>query len=228
MHPDLDRLKEADAADRSLAASDRALRDARSRLQQATTAATHADAQRASASTALTALIQRERALQVELDGHRASQRAALRVLETGVGNPDAAERQRVGTLALIDETETRLLEVMEALDAARAHDTAAAAGASQAHQAQAQADAALGVAQAQAAADRPGWIAARDAALGAVDRELSARYLLLVQRKGTAVATIHQLACSACHVAVIQQDVTDLQRGLMAACRGCGRWLVV
>jgi predicted nucleic acid-binding Zn-ribbon protein len=227
MHPDLHALAAADTEERQIKASDRAIEVATERLAAARKAVAAAEASERAAAAALGATREAERVLQREIEGYRASRQAAIRALEAGAGNPEASERQRQKSEALIDEAETRALENLEAQDPLRAALGAAekALGSARATLALAESEV-PGELERQAAA-RARYLAARDQALTPLDRETRQRYLTLVGRKGTAVAYARNGSCSACQMTVYQQHVTDLLRGIIEPCKGCGRWLI-
>ena len=117
MNDELERLTALDALDREIERyrADRLRRTARvTGAHQATEATrrTHTEAEAALATNRT-----EERALQRRLEELRNSRAAAMRVLTTGIGNPEAAERQLENCNGLIDETETRMLELFEVQD---------------------------------------------------------------------------------------------------------------
>ncbi len=227
MHPDLMALAATDAEDRRIKAIDRALANAGARLADARAAVERATADDTAARAALAALVAAERQLQREVEEYRGNRAAAIRMLEGGHGNADAAERQRARSEAMMDDAETRSLVNLEAQDPARtavkrAEDALAAAKA-----ARLVAEAEVPALVATLDAERILRVAARDRALVPLDRETRSRYLAQLERKGSAVAYVKADACSACNIAVFQQHLSDLLRGVIVPCRGCLRWLI-
>ncbi len=227
MHPDLLQLSAADAEERALKACDRAIVVANERLEGAKKALTLAEVAETTTAAALAALRDAERQLQREIEGYRANRLAAVRMLESGVGNADAAERQRQRSEALIDEAETRQIENLEAQDPARAAYQRAAMALDAARKLLAVSAAEVPEEVARQTAAHALHLVGRDAALVPLDPQTRQRYLLLVQRKGTAVAAIRKECCASCQITVYQQHLTDIRRGLIEPCKGCGRWLV-
>ncbi|MCA9568363.1 MAG: hypothetical protein KC656_10995, partial [Myxococcales bacterium] len=169
----------------------------------------------------------RQRELNREVESYEARRRSATRILENGTGDAAAAERQLASVAEVLDTLETELLEKMEALEELESERTQAAADA---------ADAAAFLEAEKAGHD--GKIAAlkakftailpeREATLALLDKTILGRYETLLSRRGRAIAEIVDGSCSGCQRVVRQQNIADLQRGLMYACDGCGRWLL-
>lgn len=228
MHPDLLRLAELTDADLELDRVTKELEDARRAPADAEAAELEAMRARDAAQAALAEARSREGALIRKLDMYRSQKAGAVRVLETGAGNPAAAERQIEQCDAIVDESETELLYVMEELDTLRAALDDAERSLAQA-----------GVARGDADREAPGRIAAleaeqaavqarRDALFAGLPHDLQQRYPLVRKRRRTAVARVQKdNSCSGCRMQVGLQQVADIKRGLLEACRGCGRWLM-
>ena len=227
MHEDLERLDLVDRADREIARRNKALADAELAL-------TDADRQLAAADAALfaldgeaSALAAHEKQLRRDVDEQRQYRDRANKMLATGAGDPAAAERQLRSATDRIDALETQQLEAMEADDALtrrraetvglrqqRAADRERLAG---------ERDAVA----ARVAAETSGQRAERDRIFAQLPRDLQTRYEDFLAKKRWAVAHIVDGACAGCQRVVNQQHVTDLQRGILKPCMGCGRWLV-
>ena len=228
MHPDLLRLAELSEADLELDRVGKDLTDARGAPAEAEAAENEAMRARDAAQAALDEARAREGALIRKLDAYRSRKAGALRVLETGAGDPSAAERQIEQCDAIVDESETELLYVMEELDTLRA-------ALEDAEKALAQA----GVARAEVDRESPGRVAAlesehaslqarRDALFAGLPHDLQQRYPLVRKRRRTAVAHVQKdNSCAGCRMQVGLQQVADIKRGLLENCRGCGRWLM-
>lgn len=169
-----------------------------------------------------------ERAEQRHLEELRASRASALRVLTTGVGNPEAAQRQLERCDALIDQVETRMLEILELQDALVADVHRATESLDRAETAGRTADDTVPRAVAEldaAVADLDGQ---RPALLDALPRDVRARYESFRGRGRHAVAHVRNGACEECRMEVQSQHMADLKRGRMEPCHGCHRWLAL
>lgn len=228
MNEELVRLETLDRLDRELAriASDLARLAARLEERRAA-AGTHTRALE-EAEAALAASRTEERTAGRRLDELRASREAAMRVLTTGAGNAEAAQRQLERCDALIDEAETGMLQLLELQDgligrvaAAELARTAARASLAEEELAQPDQIGALEEARAARSAER----AAVNAELPA---ELRSRYEGFRERGRYAVARARNGSCDACSMAVQAQMVADLKHDKLVACHGCHRWLVI
>lgn len=227
MHPDLQRLARADAIDRER----RRVTRARDALQQghveARDAVVAAEAGLEDAEQALQQAREEERALNRKLHQYRQRRDSAVRILESGAGDPDSAQRQLDQCDQILDQTETELLELMERQDTLQAARDRAVGTLDAAKQALARLDAETPPRVAELQADLERMASERDAELAALDALTRDRYLELLRRKGNAVAPIDGGACQSCRMVVQAQHLADIKRGLIVPCRGCHRWLV-
>lgn len=227
MHEDLERIVAIDRLDRSSDQIRRTRNAARQRLNDARTALEAAKTALTEAEATLEANRVEERALSRRLSDARQAQQRALRVLETGVGDPEAAQRQHDRSGALIDELETGMLEVLETQDTLiEARDLATRTRDAQIT-AVAEAESALPPAESEAEAALAADAAARAPLYDGLPTELQQRYDDQRAKRRWAVARIREKACNACNTVVQQQHVADLKRGLIRPCMGCGRFIV-
>ena len=57
--------------------------------------------------------------------------------------------------------------------------------------------------------------------------KDIRERYDILLQRKGSAVAALDgDRCCTRCRIRAAAQQLTEIERGRLQTCRGCGRWL--
>lgn len=227
MHPELEHLARADGIDREIRATDAALRDADQALAEARDQVDLKEKALAALTDERAAQRAEERRLEREMHRYRDRRASALRVLEGGGGDPEAAARQLAQVDEILDRHETELLQLLEAADDVVERIARAESALAVAREDLARIEAEHPERTAELRARRDELVRARDQELAEVDPALKARYEVLVARKGTAVARIERGACSACRQTVQQQHLTDLNRGLMEPCRGCGRWLV-
>lgn len=168
-----------------------------------------------------------ERGLESRLDRYGRQLAAALRSLETGVGNPEVSERQRVSTLELIDEVETGILECIEKQEhLAELHASAVEEHAGLTTQRDAVASEVT-----TELAERAGRLGTlredRVPALAALEVDTRRRYDALMAKKGAAVTTVDsQNCCTKCRMLAPTQQLSEVRRGRLEQCRGCGRWL--
>ncbi len=228
MHVDLEQLTQIAVLDRRLQQLDTAIKKDEKRRVDAEQHAQKTGAHLKSKQDALAGTKRDEHAHQRKLHLYRDRRASAIRILESGVGDFTAAERQVSQCDEILDDTETLLLEALEEHDTLDEDIEQAAAGV-------ADADQGLGVVveetKAAIARCNAEWreiVAEREVLWTALDREFHAKYENLLRRKKYAVAPIYQGACAGCQRVVQRQEVADLKRGLMKTCRGCHRWLVL
>ena len=228
MHEDLARLAVIDQLDRSTDKTKRRRASARQAIADTRTAIEGATRAVAAAQELFDTNRSEERALHRRLEAARGHRGNALRLLETGQGDPEGAQRQLDKSSALIDELETEMLEVLEAQDGLSTSLEAAksAQAAKEAHLAELEAaqpaieeEVTLALAS-DAEARAPVW--------SALDADLQQRYQDFRAKRMWAVSRIRDNACNACNKVVRQQHIADLKRGLIAPCMGCRRWLVL
>ncbi len=227
MHPDLETLMVLDSQDRQLQALSREEQRWKRILHEAVQRAQREDEAREAARRAMRENQQRQATLErriTELEQRRCS---TLRALDAGLAEPTVAEEQIRAIAALLDTLETELLERMEAqpaLEEALAEADGRAREAASFLDAQ---RAAHGPKMDELRKRREALLPERRATLEQLDPHLAQRYEALLARKDRAVAPIENGACSCCQMVVRQQIVTDLKRGRIHTCGGCGRWLL-
>jgi len=228
VHEDLERLATIDTLDRSSHATRRRRDKARRDVTEASEAVTAAEAALARAEQALSENKTVERGLQRRLDEGRRHRGNALRLLETGQGDPAGAQRQLEKSTALIDELETELLEVLEVQDERSAAVEAATEALRAARARHGELSQALPGIEADAEAALAADAAARAPVYDELPSDVQSRYDSFRAKNKWAVARVVRDACNACYKVVQQQHVSDLKRGIIKPCMGCHRWLVV
>jgi predicted nucleic acid-binding Zn-ribbon protein len=228
MHADLERLASLNDLDQELDRVLRELADARALVQRADDAIADATRTRDAAQAEVDVARNEERTLQRKLEEYKTRQQGAIRILETGAGDPTLAERQLSQCAAILDQTETEMLELMERQDRLKAQLTATERALDK-----------TGIARKEAEHLAPGRIAKLDrqrVELEAKRAQLSdglpidlrKRYdTLRGGKKKYAVARLDKDVCRGCQMVVGSQQIADIRRGLMEPCRGCGRWVV-
>lgn len=227
MHPDLERLSRIDAIDRErrrlsarVEAETTAHREATEAVERAERALRDLQQQRQAG-------VDEERELSRKLHRYRDRRTSALRVLESGQGDPDAAQRQLDQCDAIIDETETAVLELLERQDALSGSLEAAEAALSATRDHLEALANALPATLEGLRAELAEREDERQRELAALDASTADRYERLVARRGTAVARVEGGACSACRRVIQAQHLADLRRGLIQPCHSCNRWLI-
>ena len=176
--------------------------------------------------SALATLKGEEQRLQQEIETYERRRSTAHRVLETGNGDPDAAERQLKQCADIIGELESELLmnlDSHEQTDGDIVHHTVALTT--------------LGQSTVDTLSTLTETIAqceqtihekktSRTHIASQLESFLLKRYEQLRQSKGTAVARVVDECCRSCRLAIPMQDQSDLRRGREIACKKCGRWL--
>jgi predicted nucleic acid-binding Zn-ribbon protein len=221
----LDRI---DRADRERA---RLLQDAdrlRGALKEAEGAVAARTAEEQAARAAFDALRTEERAVERRIEELRDKRRSAVRVLETGAGDPAAAQRQVERCDALIDEAETQVLGLMDTVEAAKRASADATTRRAQAEQVLATASAEMPPRIESLSSQAATVGAAADADVAALPAELRNRYRGLREKGRWPVARAKGGKCDACSMTAQPQMVADLKRGRLIECQGCRRWLLL
>lgn len=170
-----------------------------------------------------------ERVNNRELDSYAQKRDATKRMIDDGSApNYAAAERQLANCIALVDELETKGLDLLDAVDAA----TAALAAA---EKARVDADAAERAArQALAARDAPlrveltAAMQAREGAWAELPHDYQVPYSDLRRRKRVALVNVDDGSCSVCHMRVAPQKLNEvLLKRAVHTCVGCGGYLL-
>ena len=204
---------------RELIAEKQALQAAKGLLQQEKEALLQANQR-------IEELQKRDRALQRKLETYNRQQASANRILEQGLGNPIAAEKQFKQCASIIDDIETELLEVMDCHDQAitqREHREQQVSHADSGYTTLATNSPETRTALTN---QKNELSVSRKHAVSQLDRDILNRYEQLRRAKGTAVASIRTDCCRACQMSIPMQDLSDVRRGLIVHCRRCGRWL--
>lgn len=185
-----------------------------------------AEASLAEAKAALAQHAEQEHQTERKVRDYQGHHQRAVRALEMGAGDADAAENQRQKCLAILDELETEQLEQLELRDALQT--------------AIAQAEAL--VAQQQAAREEAAQRTAPEAALHEealsryhserallreqIHKEELKRYDALLLRNKRPVSPLVDNACKACRRVLVARYLQELKRGRLVQCSGCARWL--
>jgi predicted nucleic acid-binding Zn-ribbon protein len=228
MNEDLAKLTAIAVLDRRLQALDASIKKHQKRLDDSKQRVQKVETDLQSKREALTALKNEERSLQRKLHLYRDRRNSAIRILESGVGDFTAAERQVAQCDDILDNTETLLLEALETHDALDEDIE-------QREAALVDAQAGLTVVTAESTstidACNAEWreiVAKREVDWATLEREFHHKYENLLRRKKYAVAPIYQGACHGCQRVIQRQEAADVKRGLLMTCRGCHRWLVL
>ncbi len=229
MHPDLLRLAELTDVDTGLDRVAKELTAARGAIAQALGVEEGAEKARAAIGSEIEALKTTERTLQRKLDEYKTRRQGAIRILETGAGSSDSAEKQLAQCEAILDETETEMLVLFEGMDALKSRLKAAEAVVAQAAASRGEVEKAAPGRIAGLEANQRALQTRRGELHGAIAADLRGRYdLLRASKKRTAVARVVDSTCATCHVVVHQQQIADIKRGQFVACPGCQRWLAM
>lgn len=227
MNDELEQIEQLDVLDREIDRLSTEIAKSNARLSALDSALDSATTALAEARSAVEHHKTEERATQRKLDDLATNRKSALRVLETGIGSADAAQRQLERCDVLIDETESAMLAVLEAQDKAAATSAQATAAL-----ALAKADATRGHAEipatiARAETDRAALRTQREGCHGKLASDLRSRYDDFRARNRFATTRIQSGGCNTCGYTVQLQMLADLQRGRLVTCQGCHRWLL-
>lgn len=227
MNPDLERLAELCDVDHAILLDRAALAKAKAAVSAGEAAVAAAEKARDTVQAEMDRAKDLERTTHRRLEQYRKRAARAEEVLETGMGDLFAAEKQLAQCTDIIDTLETEVLEALEVEEEIQVRLDAASEKVA----------AAEGV-LARAREESPGQVAdlqgslatrlaEREALAAPLAHELISRYELLRGRKPPAVAKISGGACSKCMYTFPQQKLIELRRGEFVVCRGCGRWLM-
>ncbi len=230
MHPDLELIIRVYEADEKLFVAQEGLDAARALVGDAEAALAAAQSKLQAAQAAVDAGKAEERRLKREVESYEQRRSGAVRALEMGQGDPDAAERQITQCTSILDDLETQQLENFEAQE-----DLADTLSAAQ----QDVADAEETLAEARKAAppeiDRlESAVAAAAGALDVVEsetrRDVLAQYKAVRHRKRRVITELDgHNACVVCHQIPPLGQLSDARRGVeLLICRGCRRWIKV
>ena len=169
-----------------------------------------------------------EQRLQQELESYEKRRETARRVLETGNGNPDAADRQIKQCTSIIGDLESKLLVNFDAYETTEANIRSKTEETNTLKQTTQALLASLSdtVAQCEQVVQEKGI--SRTHISNELAPFLVKRYEQLRRSKGTSVARVVDGCCRTCRLALPMQDHSDLQRGREITCKKCGRWLFI
>lgn len=180
------------------------------------------------AAEALARLRERERTTAREAEQYVKRGATATRALEQGLGDSEAAQRQIDQCATILDDLETRQLEIMEALEQAEATLQARTAVQAERQAELDQIQAALPNQLAELQSARRALEPPRAHARGELPKDLGLRYDLIRKKKRTAAAPlVEDDSCDACRLRAPMMEASDVRRGLLRTCRGCGRFLI-
>ncbi len=229
MHPDLVAISNLWQADVRVDT----LRAEHEHLVAAVTGAiqAHKDAiaARDAAKAALDAAKAEERVNNRELDSYAQKRDATKRMIDDGSApNYAAAERQLANCIALVDELETKGLELLDRVDAttralAEAEKVLVDAVAAEraARQALAARDAPLRV-------ELTAALQAREGAWAELPFDYQTPYSELRRRKRVALVNVEEGTCTVCHMRVAPQKLNEvMMKKAVHTCVGCGGYLL-
>ncbi|TVQ93858.1 MAG: hypothetical protein EA397_03655 [Deltaproteobacteria bacterium] len=225
---DIDLIRDLGQLDDKLDSLSRAHARESAREPEARQALAHATAEASETAKALAGLREAERSASREVTLYQKRRAAATRALEQGLGDPEAAQRQVEQCAQIIDEFETRQLELLEAIETAQQTLAERQRVQSEAEQALGQHIVEAGEALAAIEAQRGRLQPQRDRAHEALPKDLGLRYDLVRSKKGSAVAALQDDdSCSTCRLRAPMAEASEIRRGLLKSCRGCGRYLL-
>lgn len=224
---DLDQIVALGAADAELDALDKEIAALQARIPAARGERDAAEGAVVQAKTHLEALRETERATAREVERYTRRRATAVRALETGMGNADAAQKQVEQCDAIIDDLETRQLEEMEGIEGARDALASTEATLAEAERHLTAEETTVPPILATRQNTRAGKQAARDAIWSEVPKDLQSRYTLVRKKKKTAVTFLVDGYCKSCRMKPPLETTSEIGRGFLKTCPGCGRYLV-
>ena len=228
MHPDLERLGRVHELDRQLRKLDEGARKQRAILIDSKAAMQRLAEQFDDLNRQVSASKTTEHEAQRKAKRYQDRRSSAQRMLDQGMGDPDAAQRQVEQCNEILDELDTDLLEQMECQDALDAQHASNAAARQATQDVQEAAAVSVPKILADLSTKRAKVQSERDGTYAPLENDLKYKYEQLVVKKRTAVAILEKGVCSSCQIVVQNQQISDLKRGLIKPCRGCHRWLIL
>jgi predicted nucleic acid-binding Zn-ribbon protein len=229
LHPDLVAISnvwQPDAAIDALKAEHEGLSAA---VKKAIEAKGSAEAAKAAAQAAVDTLRTETRANTRELEEYVAKRTSTERMINDGSA-PDyaAAERQLAKCSEIVDQLETRALELMETEDSARAALAAATDAVAQATHTLDEARAALGTRDAPLRAELAALLPRKEAAWAQLHHDLRAPYSELRRKKRRVLVNTVEGVCQTCQMRVPANKVNEVALGkALHVCPGCGGYLL-
>ena len=168
-----------------------------------------------------------KKALARDIARYTSQQKAGERIVESGSENAETALLQIEKCQNLIDTAETEMLLLLEeeqSIDEQiQTTDLEITAIKATLHDAKVDAKNAIQLGKQQFSLAS----AERTQVREALASHLIERYDTLFARRGTAVAYLQGKTCSSCNSDANGSCIAEINRGRLAACRRCGRWLV-
>lgn len=164
---------------------------------------------------------------QATLATYAQQKKGAERALFSGLGSADAAQRQLDQLSELSDALETDLLEVMETID--ELSDALEAAVAEEGELTESHEWATASITPEVAILDEKlrRLLAEKTEAEAPLPDDIRKHYDTLTTKSGSAIAVLGDGGCGHCHRVVPLSLASDVRRGRLISCDGCGRWLV-
>lgn len=227
MELDIDVLAALADVDDVIRDADRKRKAARASVPAAQKARDNAEQAVSEAEQTLADHTDTERANQRKLNEYETFLERANRALATGAGDPEAAERQRVSCIGIIDDLETDQLELM---DGRETLETALAARRAELVVAEEAVVAATAACAPEVKVQTARLMAAKGDAIHLRTKLHKAelvRYDALMARNRRPVSTlIKKDICKACNRVQFPRAMQELKSGRLIQCAGCGRWL--
>lgn len=226
MHADLEHLVALDRLDRAVERSDKAVADARQALVDKGAALTAAREKLASLKAEVQASRDAQHAGERQAKRYRDRKQSAENVLQSGIGDYEAAQRQIAECNRILDDLETTILEQLELQDELAGAIQTAEATIEGCERALAEQEAATPKVVAAEKVTRADLLAERKTHEAQLPADFLDRYERLCARKKRAVAPVRQDACGACMQSIKAQERIELKRDRMVECGSCHRWL--
>lgn len=186
-------------------------------------------AARDAAKAALDAAKGEERVNNRELDSYAQKRDATKRMLDDGSApNYAAAERQLANCIALVDELETKGLDLLDRVDAATTALAAAEKALVDAVAAERAARQALAARDAPLRVELTDALQVREGAWAELPFDYQTPYSELRRRKRVALVNVEEGTCTVCHMRVAPQKLNEVQmKRAVHTCVGCGGYLL-
>lgn len=186
-------------------------------------------AARDAAKVALDTVKGAERVNNRELDSYAQKRDATRRMIDDGSAPQYAiAERQLANCVTLVDELETKGLDLLDGVDKATLALAEAEKARVDAEAAERAARKALGARDASLRVDLAAALQARDLVWKELPPDYQDPYSDLRRRKRVALVNVEEGSCAVCHMRVAPQKLNEVQmKRAVHTCVGCGGYLL-
>lgn len=229
MHPDLVAISNLYAVDKTQDHLRHEHEQLVSTVQHEQKALADNKAAKESADAELAAAQKADRENTRELEGYIQKRDNTKRLMDSGASpNYEASLKQYEACAHIVDDLETKSLELMDRVESAQKAAAAAAASLVKTEKALADARAALGARDAPIRTELTAVLADREPLFKLLQPDVKPQYMELRRKKRPVLVNTVEGTCSTCHTRVPQQRIIEVQLDrALHTCPGCGGFLL-